>query len=286
VAVYLGPSPQHGSAIGLLLSLTTGHVSPQFHAVYDDHFDTARADSSEKMPLSMWQRANYFDDALIKDPSQHVRIGTDGAVPRGRANRAVLPPNQPVNRQVGTSIPVDQIPEPVGTPAPQPIVTTQSGRAVRTPSRYLDSFVARLEYDGSAELQYQEQHPMVVFKATKDPDNLYLDQAMRAPDSADFKKAMLKEVRDHETRGHWVIIRRNEVPEGSIVLPAVWAMKRKRDIKTRKIFKWKARLNLGGHKERPELDYGKTYSPVVAWPTIRLFLVHFLLKGWMVDATT
>jgi hypothetical protein len=140
--------------------------------------------------------------------------------------------------------------------------------------------VARLEYDGSAELQYQEQHPMVVFKATKDPDNLYLDQAMRAPDSANFKKAMLKEVRDHETRGHWVIIRRNEVPEGSIVLPAVWAMKRKRDIKTRKIFKWKARLNLGGHKERPELDYGKTYSPVVAWPTIRLFLVHFLLRGW------
>lgn len=159
-----------------------------------------------------------------------------------------------VSAPVNPDLPPD---EPAAT---VPTVVTQSGQSVRTPRHYLDSVVACLEYDGSAELQYQEQHPLVVFKATKDPDTLYLDQAMRAPDAGDFQKAMLKEVQDNETRGHWIIILREEIPPGTIVLPAVWAMKRKRDIKTRKIYKWKARLNLGGHTERPELDYGKTYS--------------------------
>mmetsp|Transcript_89541 Transcript_89541/g.175260 ORF Transcript_89541/g.175260 Transcript_89541/m.175260 type:complete len:110 (-) Transcript_89541:144-473(-) len=28
------------------------------------------------------------------------------------------------------------------------------------------------------------------------------------------------------------------------------------------------------------IDYGATYSPVVSWPTIRLFLTYFLVKGW------
>lgn len=85
-------TPQHGSTIGLLLSLTTGNVSPQFHAIYDDHFDTARADASEKMPLSMWQQANYFDDPLAKDPSEHIQIGTDGAPKKRKTNQIPVPP--------------------------------------------------------------------------------------------------------------------------------------------------------------------------------------------------
>ena len=39
--MYVGSSPKHADTIGRVLSLTTGHISPQFHVVYDEHFSTA-----------------------------------------------------------------------------------------------------------------------------------------------------------------------------------------------------------------------------------------------------
>ena len=135
-------------------------------------------------------------------------------------------------------------------------------------------------YDGTFELGFQEQDPFQLLKATNDPDTLSLKQAMREPDWEDFHKAMLKEVRDHEQQGHWKLVKRSSVPSWAIILPAVWSMKCKRRLNTGEVYKHKSRLTLGGHKERPLIDYNKTYSPVIAWPTIRLFLIFFLLKGW------
>ena len=83
-------------------------------------------------------------------------------------------------------------------------------------------------YDGSHELLYQELHPFLLFKATTNPDILYLDEALEAPDRDEFIKAMLKEVRDHERRGHWKDVPNSKVPKGVKVLPAVWSMARKR----------------------------------------------------------
>ena len=42
------------------------------------------------------------------------------------------------------------------------------------------------------------------------------------------------------------MIKREEIPEERTLLPAVWKMKRKRDIKTCQIKKWKARINVDG----------------------------------------
>eukprot|EP00978_Attheya_sp_CCMP212_P037788 scaffold181389_cov64-Attheya_sp.AAC.3 len=40
VGIYLGLSPQHSRSVALVLSLTTGLVSPQFHVEFDDFFET------------------------------------------------------------------------------------------------------------------------------------------------------------------------------------------------------------------------------------------------------
>jgi len=40
VGVYLGPSWAHAKSVRLVLSLTTGLVSPQFHVKYDDTFES------------------------------------------------------------------------------------------------------------------------------------------------------------------------------------------------------------------------------------------------------
>ena len=44
----LGWSPVHASTVPLILNLTTGHISPQFHVVFDDWFTTVSTD--EKAP--------------------------------------------------------------------------------------------------------------------------------------------------------------------------------------------------------------------------------------------
>jgi hypothetical protein len=36
VGVYFGRSPYHAQSVAMILNLSTGHVSPQYHAVYDD----------------------------------------------------------------------------------------------------------------------------------------------------------------------------------------------------------------------------------------------------------
>lgn len=46
---FLGYSPEHSSSVGLILNRQTGRISPQFHVVYDDYFQTVRglADTRE-----------------------------------------------------------------------------------------------------------------------------------------------------------------------------------------------------------------------------------------------
>ena len=179
-----------------------------------------------------------------------------------------------VQRQLATSTPS----------IPVVTHTTRSGRAVRTPSRFLHANVAVANYDGTNELINQNTHPLVAFAASSNPDILTLNEAMAAPDAKQFRRAMLKEVRAHEERNHWELIPRNQVPKDAIVVPSVWAMRRKRLIKTGEIYKWKARLNVGGHRQRKGIDYNLTYSPVIAWAVVRLYLL--LHHQWMGDSTT
>ena len=41
VGAYLGRSKNNASNVVLVLNLQTGHISPQFHAAFDDHFEIA-----------------------------------------------------------------------------------------------------------------------------------------------------------------------------------------------------------------------------------------------------
>jgi hypothetical protein len=113
----------------------------------------------------------------------------------------------------------------------------------------------------------------IAFAASSSPDVMYVNQALCAPDHDEFLKAMEKEVRDHEQRGHWELIPKSQVPEGTIILPAVWSMKRKRRIETNEVYKWKARLNVHGGKQIKNV-------PVVKWSSIRLFLLIAAIQKW------
>ena len=63
--------------------------------------------------------------------------------------------------------------------------------------------------------------------------------------------------------GNFSLIKRREVPKGKIILPAVWQMKHKHNIKTSLIKKCKARLNIDG--SIPAV----TCPPPVMWSILR-----------------
>ena len=64
VGVYLGHSPAHAGNVSLFLNLQTGHVSPQYHVVFDDAFSTVPYLESSKEPPN-WCK-------LVSDSSEHA----------------------------------------------------------------------------------------------------------------------------------------------------------------------------------------------------------------------
>ena len=50
VGIYLGHSPVHARNVALVLNPATGHVSPQFHLVFDDDFTTVESMRNGTVP--------------------------------------------------------------------------------------------------------------------------------------------------------------------------------------------------------------------------------------------
>ncbi len=123
-------------------------------------------------------------------------------------------------------------------------------------------------------------NPIQAYKATTDPDTMCMHEAMREPDADRFREAMQKEMDDQLANGNFSLIKQTKVPKGCIILPAVWQMKWKRDIKTHEIKKYKARLNIDGSKMKPGEHYDQTYAPVASWTSVRLLLALASIHGW------
>jgi hypothetical protein len=177
---------------------------------------------------------------------------------------------------------------------------TAEGRAVRrsirqrnVPQRLIEIFAAEvtetnkhyeayevLAQSDDIEPESDYQHPALAFAASNNPDIMYWHEAMRQPDRKQFLQSAKQEIDDQTQNGNWRIIQRDTVPEGATILPAVWAMQRKRCISTGEVYKWKARLNLDGSKQIKGVHYWETYAPVASWPTIRLILTMAIIKNW------
>jgi hypothetical protein len=128
--------------------------------------------------------------------------------------------------------------------------------------------------------RYEHDDPLYAFKAVSDPDTLYYHEAMKEKDRTKFQEAMSKEVNDQFENGNFTVIPKSEVPEGNVILPAVWQMRRKRDVKTGAIKKYKARLNIDGSRMRHGVHFNETYSPVASWNSVRMLLTLTAVHGW------
>ena len=73
-------------------------------------------------------------------------------------------------------------------------------------------------------------HPLIAYNATSDPDSMYLHQDTKEPDRANFLTAMLQEVTDQVKNENFTVVKRNQVPKDSTILPCVWKMQFVRSI--------------------------------------------------------
>jgi len=289
VGVNLGFSPQHAKSVALVLSLKTGLVSPQFHCQFDDTFETVKGLDASLLPVSQWQEKAYFVEAeeatqqmMNEEPTIPTLLQAADINLPSVPTSAPVPENPELTREQPQS-PREHIIEETATAAPLPLPpvaearTSRTGRTIRPPKHFAD-FVAHEAL--AIEHERSEANPLVAFKANSDPDTLYYHEAMKVPDAEQFRIAMQKEINDHDERGHWKMMRRDQLATGTRVLPAVWSMKRKRRIATGEIYRWKSRLTVDGSKQRYGVDYDETYSPVISWPAARFFLIVSLMQGW------
>ena len=70
----------------------------------------------------------------------------------------------------------------------------------------------------------KDRQDHVAHAASTNPDIMYYNKAMKAPESTQFKQEMGKELNDHMNCNHWQGVPRSEVLKGTRVLDMVWAM--------------------------------------------------------------
>jgi Reverse transcriptase (RNA-dependent DNA polymerase) len=285
VGIYLGTSPRHSRKIALVLSLQTGHVSPQFHVKFDDYFETLHPNSGNSPPISHWQIRTGFEAEVKPTSSPSIDPATEQSINLLFDERNVTAGSaEPANEKDTPSV------SDVFNPIPA-AYTTRSGRTTTPTPRMQESLQQQIEgivslhvtwevfSDDGYQIQTELEDP-IAFAASNNPDVMHVNQALKAPDRDNFVEAMKTEVQAHTDNKHWVIVHRSKVPDGVKVLPAVWAMRRKRRIATQEVYKWKARLNIHGGKQEHGVNYWETYAPVISWTTIRLYLILALINGW------
>ena len=350
LGVNLGPSPSHARNVYLVLNLTTGCVSPQFHVSFDDFFETVG--TGHNTIDSNWQQLS----GITQEPGRRIRSHIDEAdVAAGghrwshqQANPFLRttddenlfgdvtdnadPPDLPDltpraydpddDYQMGDADDMSveyNPPTPIQRNATTPTPTTYApvlrhefgvssrGRQRQMSRRMQESVTAGYQrnfaqafsaliadesddcgfigndYDRrhDAELAMQERmRNPIAFHAEMMGDTMYFHQALKQPDSSEFVKAVAKEINGHVDNDHWRLVRREDVPEDTDVVPSVWAMRRKRNLTTNSITKYKARLNLHGGKQTYAINYWETYAPVVTWFAIRLVIILALNFGY------
>jgi len=332
IGLYLGQSPNHARSVGLILNITTGLVSPQFHIKWDDGFQTVRPSLGGRSPASQWQyKCGFLLDTdkqpkgsepskltakkrvlpqegvsqLSKQTVNQSVLPQEGVLPQvevdnstkdlsdrtnGTKRRLQQPDSQSENRAAKSSSKRAKSNLSPSTPSVS-VVRTRAGRESIPPKRLTEtyealeaSYPAFVPFEALADhiknVDVELIHPKLAYAASADPDTMYLHEAMREPDAAQFEEAMLKEVNDHSNKKHWRLLPRKKVPQGTPVVPSVWAMRRKRRIDTQEVYKWKARLNFDGRKQIKGVNYWETYSPVATWESIRFVLIQSLIEGF------
>ena len=187
-----------------------------------------------------------------------------------------------------------------GQPEPASARQTRSGRTIRNTPRYEQSVAQRdqglVAWEVLLDQDEQEQVPTAAsqykiqkslenpfaFAASDNPDILYWDQAMNAPDKAQFVEAVGTELDGHEKMGNYEPIPLSQVPKGTKLIDMVWSMRRKRRIKTQEVESTSERARGTTGARCPLLGHLRPRSYVADRPPFP----HSFDPAWMAKPST
>jgi GAG-pre-integrase domain len=280
LAVYLGPSPNHATSVGLALSLQTGLVSPVFHAKYDDTFQTVMNAYGKYVTKSLWQVKCGLQKGIVQEtwvepkntemePSNELPLDPETRLDQEGDRHLGIPEidEEEAIDVVDGNEPATQERNPVPNQNIETVnggqhYTTRSGRQVRPPSYLADYVAYAVDTESSTSHNLTDDVDPIALMLTGNQDNFYYHEILREPDCQEFLKAMQAEIDDHNNNKNWVPVLRSTLPKGTKVIPSVWAMRRKRRLTDGSIYKWKARLNVDGSKQIRGVNFWETYAPV------------------------
>ncbi len=70
---FVGVSAQHASSVGVIRNLRTGNLSPQFHVVYDNFFETVHS-GDDQVPTGWEDLVTYSSDRVLIDEDDPASI--------------------------------------------------------------------------------------------------------------------------------------------------------------------------------------------------------------------
>jgi len=70
---FLGFSKDHASTVALIRNVTTGYISPQFHILFDEEFNTVTADIIN-VTDALWESFNFTYTSYLPDDDDPLRV--------------------------------------------------------------------------------------------------------------------------------------------------------------------------------------------------------------------
>jgi len=199
--IFLGRSPSHASSVAMVLNIDTAMVTPQYHVAFDELFETVQ-DEKATASLPRWASLSNISETF-GTPGRYLPLEFHPVPPEEGDPVIALRPPGDTTAELSS----------------EEDLHLTSPSFFNTASPTLDAMVCELEVMTTPSIS------LYAFAASSNPDILTYAEAMRAPDRAEFLKAMEEEINNHHTKGNWKLIRRQDLPSGARVLPAVWAMR-------------------------------------------------------------
>lgn len=250
IGIYLGQSPQHARSVSLVLSLQSVCVSPQFHCVVDGSFETTQPMlHQEPLPESLWQEKCHFK--CVTRSSRHVTPAEEAAAlpdVSGDLDPSLLDSDVPAQsiddgqtHMLASAYKMNRPAVDASADRLQPEYRYPK-RARFAPDIWTYSAEAKTGHLDPLQFLddvFCKKATLHCFMSQKESssDTLYLHQALKEPDRKEFIGAMDVEVQDQVKLGQYVIRHKSTLPEGAIILPCVWNMRRKHQLWSCKIYK-------------------------------------------------
>ncbi len=230
--------------MALVLDRRTALVSPQFHVHFDPGIKTVKQDGLD----SLWQlKAGFVSQKELQVPATNTAIDSSPANKRkdiqwdlpseGEGNPVAKKSctrndrfqqeNEESLQQTDLNRTKDLPMAPAKEPEPvEPLIKAMMAEIRVHTAKEVGGEIFCLE--AMYPFREDNEHPLIAFKATLDPDTMYLHEAMRQLDKVNFIEAMSDKVKAFNDNVNWKLLHRSKVPQGTPILPAVWQMKRKR----------------------------------------------------------